>query len=118
MTLQVAMQPTGTVMVAALSGELALSKSLDQTVGSLLAALDQAVAEGRCDVVLDLAGLRFVDSAGLRVVLRVRAAVLAAGGRLVLAALRPGVMQILDIAGLNQHLTLYPTVEEAVSALR
>ncbi|MBW8482703.1 STAS domain-containing protein [Actinomadura parmotrematis] len=118
MGLKAATRAEGTVTVVTLSGELTLGEAADQAAVDILADLGSAFAEGRLDVVLDLSELTFLDSAGLKVVLRLHHATVQARGRLMLAALRPGVIRVLDIVGLDRHLTLYSTVDEALTDLR
>jgi anti-anti-sigma factor len=53
---------------------------------------------------IDLDGLRFVDSSGLRVILRVQRALEERAGRLVLVSPSRTVARLLDITGLTEHL--------------
>jgi anti-anti-sigma factor len=53
---------------------------------------------------IDLDGLRFVDSSGLRVILRVQRALEERAGRLVLLSPNRTVARLLEITGLTDHL--------------
>ena len=70
------------------------------TSANLEAALNQAVAGAR-EVVVDLAGVDYVSSAGLQVLARASERLAGSGGRLVLAAARPPVRVALELAGLE-----------------
>ncbi len=83
-------------------------------------AFDQqlaALVEGgaRC-VVLDLSGLDYVSSAGLRVFLSAAKRLQQAHGKLTLANPTDQVQQIFDIAGFAAILPIFKSVADAVSA--
>jgi anti-anti-sigma factor len=78
--------------------------------------LAQAVAS-RQRVVLDLSGLGYVSSAGLRCFMLAAKETRAAGGRIVLAALRPVVAEIFQISRFDMVFEIFPSVREALSAL-
>ncbi len=102
----------GGVMVIGVSGRLdsLTSDALDKEVRSQLAA-------GRTRIVFDLSALVYISSAGLRVLL-MAARTLRGKGALALAAPRPMVRQVLDIAGVGTLLTIYGSASEAVGALK
>ena len=75
------------------------------TTKALDTAIDEAVGDGTV-VVLDLAGVTFIDSAGLRSLIRAQRLAEDAGGGLDLRNLRPSAQRILDITGLNAELTI------------
>ena len=84
----------------AVDGELDLASApaLQDAISRLLAPGDGP--DGGAEIVVDLAGLTFLDSSGLGALLQARAAVLAAGGRLTLTAVAPGPRRVITIAGL------------------
>ena len=71
------------------------------SVQLLRAALDDAVARGRNQVLIDAAGTTFIDSAALIVLLAARAELDARGGTLHLTDASPPVRRILEIAMLG-----------------
>ncbi len=85
--------------VLAITGELDLASVpvLEEAVTAQLAA---ATGDAPLDLVLDLSGLAFLDSSGLGALLRVRAQILEAGGRLSVSAVAPGPARVIAIAGL------------------
>jgi anti-anti-sigma factor len=69
-------------------------------------------------VVLDMAAVRFVSSAGLRVLLKAAKAAKAAGTGFAVCALQPSVREVYDISGFERIITAHPTRDEAVAAFR
>ncbi|MEZ5215473.1 MAG: STAS domain-containing protein [Ilumatobacteraceae bacterium] len=69
--------------------------------------LKEAVAGREASVVvLDISGVTFMDSSGLRVVITATEDARASGGDLVLAHPSAAVARLLEISGLTEHLTL------------
>jgi anti-sigma B factor antagonist len=84
-------------------GELVLSGELDvSTTPSLDAWLRSADTGGV--VTLDLAGLTFIDSSGLRVLIQHHQRFESAGGRLQLVNVSSRAGRLLEMAGLSDHL--------------
>lgn len=75
----------------------------------------EGCAAGRDVVVLDLAGLEHVSSAGLRVLMLASRQVSAQGGTLVVAALQPRVREIFEISRFTLVLETFPTVAAALA---
>lgn len=87
---------------------LALKGRLDtNTSGDLDRHLTEHV--GLSDrLVLDLAEIEYVSSAGLRVVLMLAKKLQRGGGALVLCGMSAGVREVFDIAGFSKILTIEP----------
>ena len=96
--------------VVALFGELDLFDTTD-----LSSHLIAAVAAYGPSIIVDLAGLEFVDSCGLSVLVRVQRWTREYGGDLSLAAPQQQVHRVLEITGLIDIFTVYPSVKQAVS---
>lgn len=79
----------------------------------LLLALD---AEGRHRVVVDLAGLSFIDSTGLGVLVGGLSRTREAGGDLALVCASERVLRPFQITGLTEVFAVHPTVEAALAA--
>jgi anti-sigma B factor antagonist len=77
----------------------------------------QALAEGY-DVVVDLADVAFIDSAGVGALVGVYKTARARGRRAVFAAVGPGVRGILAIIRLDEIFELSPDANAAVRACR
>ncbi len=85
--------------------------------GTAAAAEKQLLAlvdGGASKIVLDCAGLEYISSAGLRVLLALAKRVGGLQGRLALAAPAAQVREIFDIAGFGDILPVFATVEEAL----
>jgi anti-anti-sigma factor len=98
--------------------ELRLRGELDLAVaGRLSDALTDAAAARR-SVLIDLGECEFIDSTGIAVFIRGRAALTEEGLRA--AACRPTgqVKRVLDLVGLSDHGVVFAGREEAMDALR
>jgi anti-anti-sigma factor len=78
--------------------------------------LDRALAS-RQRIVVDLSGLDYVSSAGLRCFMLAAKHTGTQGGKIVLAALRPVVAEIFQISRFDMVFELHPSVREALAAL-
>ena len=101
----------GNVTILKAQGKLdALSSpELDKRLASL-------VESGTRQIALDLAGLDYVSSAGLRVFLSAAKRLKQAHGKLAMANPSAQVQQIFDIAGFASILSISKTLNEAISA--
>ena len=75
------------------------------------------LAEAGRDLILDLAGVRFCDCAGLSLFLRVRKHAAAAGGSLHLAAATKAVSRLITMARLSDILPVTACAADAIAAL-
>jgi anti-sigma B factor antagonist len=108
-------QPYADTLVLAPAGRLDQDSS-DEFRAGLQPHLDGALAEQR-GIVLDLSGLEYVSSAGLRCFMLAARQAEAQGGRIVVASPRPVVAEIFQISRFNMLFRVYPTVREALAAL-
>ena len=89
------------------------------TAEDLRAALTAPLARcaaGQDHLVLDFAGVEYISSAGLRVLMLASKQVKTQQGFLALAAVQPLVKEILEISKFTLILRTEPTVRDAVSA--
>ena len=75
------------------------------------------VAAGRDRAVIDLAGVEYISSVGLRVLMLASKQVKAQGGALAVADLQPVVREIFEISRFNLVLEVFPTLREALAKL-
>ena len=78
--------------------------------------LSKQVADGLQHLVLDLSGVDFMSSAGLRAILSILKESRQQGGDLRVAAAQPGVDRILKMSGFTTILKAFPSVNEAVAS--
>ncbi|HUX75684.1 MAG TPA: STAS domain-containing protein [Anaerolineae bacterium] len=76
-------------------------------------ALQAAVSEGQHKMVLDMAEVRYICSAGLRTLADVFTKNREQGGDLKLVALNPKVLRIFRIIGFDKFFAVYDTIEAA-----
>ncbi|UCG51011.1 MAG: anti-sigma factor antagonist [Candidatus Latescibacterota bacterium] len=74
--------------------------------------LDSAAAKGKCRVVLDLSATDFVSSCGVGLLLGSSAALRHQGGELILMSVSDAVVQILDIAGIDEYFRMISGLDE------
>ena len=110
--MKVGRRDAGTVSVLALTGRLVGEpdhRELDAHIAALL-------AEGRLDVLINLAGLAWVNSTGLGALVAVYDAVRRRGGRLKLCAVSDRVDDVLGGCGLYSVFEVHRTEEAALTA--
>ena len=89
---------------------------LDGSTSEVLhATLLELIAEAPPLLVLDLSGMEYVSSAGLRILLMAAKQVRGSATRLVLCALRPNVMEVFEISGLAAVFSIAPGREAAMA---
>jgi len=79
-----------------------------------LAPILEAAAANQQSLVLDFAGVEYISSMGLRVLLMAAKQLRAQNARVAVAALQPVVMEIFDIARFNHVLEVFPSVRSAL----
>jgi anti-anti-sigma factor len=88
------------------------------TVDGFQAALEPhltACREGAPPVILDMSGVEYISSVGLRVLMVAAKKVKAQAGRIAVAALTPMVREIFEISRFNLVLDVYETVSAAAN---
>jgi anti-sigma B factor antagonist len=78
-------------------------------------ALQAGVAAGKHKMVLDMAGVSYISSAGLRTLADVLNKNRESDGDLKLVALNPKVLRVLRIIGFDKFFALYDTLEAAIA---
>lgn len=86
------------------------AKEFEQQIGAPLVS-----GSGR--LVIDLSGLQYISSAGLRVFLTAAKQCKTAGGALTLCSANDGVREVFEISGFSSLFGLHDSVEAAVTML-
>ena len=86
------------------------------TSSGLEAALSSRIESGARTLVIDFSNLGYVSSAGLRVLLMTAKKMKGTGGYFALCGLKPGVFQVIKMAGFDKILTIHDGVAEALAA--
>jgi anti-sigma B factor antagonist len=97
---------------------VALGGELDLADAAAVAAALTALAARAPAIIVDLAGLEFIDSSGVAALARGRRQARQAGGDLMLAAPQQKVRRVLAITRLAEAISVCATVEEAVREAR
>jgi anti-anti-sigma factor len=108
MALDIGSETHGDFRVLRLDGRLDTETSADFE----LAAHDLTAA-GERKFIVDLSGISYVSSAGLRVLLAL-AKQMSGGGTLKLCGLAPSVRQVFDLSGFSKLFVIAPTLEAAL----
>jgi len=87
----------------------------DEFRGELMKHVEQTARDGGA-IILDLDGLEYVSSAGLRCFMLASRQAKTQHGRIVVAALQPMVMEIFEISHFNLVFQGFPTVRDALGA--
>lgn len=82
----------------------------------LMRDVESAARDGGA-IVLDLSGLEYVSSAGLRCFMLASRQAKSQQGRIFVAALQPMVREIFEISHFNLVFQVFPTVHEALGAV-
>jgi anti-sigma B factor antagonist len=87
-----------------------------QTAGSAMDALQEHVDTNPENFLINLAGVDFVSSSGLRVILRTAKQVRANGGNMKVCGARGMVKEVLEISGFHRLLDMYDEEAQALAA--
>ena len=98
--------------LVAIAGELDMA-----TVPRVSAALEAEPAASAGAVVVDLAGVTFIDSTGLGALVKLEHALTARAGRLAIACPEGPARLLLDVTGLAEQLSVFATRAEAEASI-
>jgi anti-anti-sigma factor len=97
---------------------IALRGELDVTDAASAGAALIALVARDCEIIVDLAGLEFIDSSGLAALLLARKHARQAGGDLLLAAPQQQVLRVLTITRLIEVFAVQASPEEIASGAK
>lgn len=109
--MQINESPRGGALLISASGRL------DSGSAGELEAVLPARVQDHDKIVLDLSGVPYVSSAGLRVLLIGAKAARSKGHKLVLAGLAPSVREVFDISGFTAIFAIEADAESALAGL-
>ena len=102
----------GRVTVVSVEGELVLGPP--ET--AFKRKIDELIEQGRVNLVIDLAKVRYVDSSGLGALVRALTETQKEGGQAKLLNAGPRIVKLLEITKLNSIFEMYDDHEAAVSS--
>ena len=98
---------------------LTLSGRLDaDTAAAFGDTLGGCIDRGDRKIIFDLGALEYVSSVGLRALIVGQKRLASLGGRIVLCAVRPQILKLLEIAGFTSIFPVAVTRDEAAGLLR
>ncbi|MGE0448733.1 MAG: STAS domain-containing protein [Vicinamibacterales bacterium] len=100
------------VLVADMVGRLE-----SRTAGPASTALNEIAQAGHAKVILNVSGLDYVSSAGLRAILVAAKLMQVHQGAMTICGATPAVKQVMEFSGMSSLLKLYETEEAACAAL-
>jgi len=97
---------------------IAIGGRLDATSSpAAFKALEQSISQGTSAIVLDLSGLTYTSSSGLRAFLAALKQMRKENREMLIARPNPRVLEVFTIAGFDRIFPIYDTVDEAVGAV-
>jgi anti-anti-sigma factor len=86
------------------------------TAAEARAHLGDEIEAGHTNLIIDMSGVTYLSSAGLRVILATMQQARSAGGDVRLAGAVGKIQQVIDMAGFPKIIKTFPTVEEAITS--
>jgi anti-sigma B factor antagonist len=86
------------------------------TAAELTKVLSREIAEGHANLVVNLVGVEFLSSAGLRALLGAVKETRSNGGDLRIASTNPGIDKVLKMSGFHNIAKVFASQDEAVSS--
>lgn len=81
-------------------------------------AIYKSLDTGKTCMIINLEGLEYISSAGLRVILKTTKDLKLKKGTLILCSLQDYVREVFEIAGFDGYLNIQPSLEKALSAFQ
>lgn len=104
----------GPIVVIDLDGRMVAN---DQP-GMVKEAVAKALADGATDVLIDVAGVNYMDSTRLGELIGVHVTVSCRGGRMGLVRVGPRVLELLRLTGLTQVIPVFSSLEDGLTHFR
>jgi anti-sigma B factor antagonist len=99
--------------VVSVSGRIDATTSKD-----LEAILSGLIDQNKSEIVIDLQGVTYISSIGLRVLLAAQKKVRAKNGSLILVSLQPFVREVFEMTGFTRLFPIYSHQSEALGDMR
>ncbi len=100
------------IEILTLSGRLTLGRELQHFEWTI----DELIKAQKSRVVIEMAGVSFIDSAGVGILIGCHSSLANAGGGLHLAAVTGRVGEVFAVTRVDSILSLHPTADDAVKA--
>ena len=80
-------------------------------------AFDQILEAGYINVILDMSGVSYAASMGIGAIINLAKNIAAKKGKLVIMNIHPKVLDVLNLLGFTQFLTIVDSLEEAIKLI-
>ena len=110
MPVETKLMDSGAALVA-VTGRLTLGRDVER----LEVVVDELLKQGQKKFIFDASALDYADSAGIGTVVACLTHIKKAGGDMRMAGANARVLRLFQMTGVDQLLSLYPTVAEAAS---
>ena len=111
--MQIHEKVTDGIGILKLSGRL----TVNDRPGALKESVTQLVQQGARNVILDLGGVRYIDSTRLGELIAAHITIGRQGGRLLLVGTPPRVLELLALSSLDDIFERFDSVDTAIAAL-
>lgn len=109
--MEIKSKKVGNIEVVSLKGKMDALNSIEVSD-----FLDDLTEKGYDSLIIELGGVDYMSSSGLRVLLSLLKKLRGRGGDLKLCSLQPYVMEVFEIAGFTQLFEIYENEEEALKS--
>ena len=96
--------------------KVTLSGRIDFAGAQAIDAPMKAVAAASKSVVIDLSGVEFIASMGLRILIMCAKTIHSGSGRVVLLGAKKGVADVIHMSGIDELIPVFDTEADAISA--
>jgi stage II sporulation protein AA (anti-sigma F factor antagonist) len=110
--MEIKVQESGQAWVVSVAGKLDAVSA-----GDYEKAISQLISDGKIRFVVNFAGLTYISSAGLRVLLSTAKQLKPKGGIALFANLQDNVQEVFEMTGFSSILGVHPSLEAALAAL-
>ncbi|MEI7982900.1 MAG: STAS domain-containing protein [Bacteroidota bacterium] len=87
------------------------------TSAELKRYIDQTAVAGQRKIILDFAGVTFMSSAGLRIIIHARKSLSAIGGELIMIAVPAQVSEVFRVSGMDHFIRILPDFQSLLESL-
>jgi anti-anti-sigma factor len=92
--------------------------NINEHEADLQATINQAMANNKKHILLNLSDVAFADSSGLGVLVSLFKKVKAGGGTLAFYGVQPYIQKLVELTKLNRVLSIYETEEAAIASIK
>ena len=114
----------GGITVIELAGQMtvdniySLTKSIERIVFPFTGKIDDSAGKSHSEVILDMEGVKVIDSAGIGTIVFLTKKCRALGGDLKMVSVSPEVRSVLEIVKLDKIFQIFNTLDDALKSFR